>query len=266
MVLRNAPYRDGDETEPNLTKILFLDIENTANEAHVWGLWSQNVGLPMLRKPSYILCFALSWVDGPTAWFKATDENMKRLWQAFDDADIVVTYNGKKHDIPHIQRRFLELGMTPPSPFKHVDLYQTVRRQFKFPSNKLEYVVKALKLGTKATTGGYELWLAVMEDNPKAWKRMERYNKRDVTILKKLYKRVRPWIKNHPNTALFAAQAGVMACPTCGSSRLQRRGFGASNSLIYQRFRCMNCGTWSRNSKSAGPKPSAKMMPRGAME
>ncbi len=227
-------------------KILFLDIENTANVAHVWSLWQENVQLVRLIKPSYMLCFALSWGDGKVGWFKADEDGMKRLWQAMHEADVVVTYNGKKHDIPHIQRTFLEMGMPPPSPFKHVDLYETVRRQFKFPSNKLEYVVQALKIGKKGNDGGYATWLGCMEGDESAWKKMEKYNKMDVTILRKLYKKVLPWIKNHPNLSVLTH---LTVCPSCGSKKLQSRGTAVTAALSYQRYHCQSCGAWSRGAR-----------------
>ncbi len=42
-----------------------------------------------------------------------------------------------------------------------------------------------------------------MNKDPAAWKVMEKYNKQDVLLLEKVYDRLLPWIKSHPNHHLF---------------------------------------------------------------
>ena len=73
------------------------------------------------------------------------------------EADVVVHYNGDKFDLPHLNREFVESGLGPPAPYASIDLLKTVKRKFRFPSNKLDYVVQKLRLGAKVSTGGYDL-------------------------------------------------------------------------------------------------------------
>ncbi len=40
-------------------------------------------------------------------------------------APILSNYNGNRFDIPMLNKEFLEAGMPPPSPAKHIDLLQT---------------------------------------------------------------------------------------------------------------------------------------------
>ena len=91
------------------------------------------------------------------------------------------------------------MGLDPPSQFKQLDLLQTTRQQFRFPSNKLDYVSQQLGLGSKTKHMGMEMWRDCMDGCPKAWKIMKRYNMQDVRLTEKYYKRLLPWIKNHPN-------------------------------------------------------------------
>ena len=93
---------------------------------------------------------------------------------------------------------------------------------------------------------GFELWTKSLAGDPKAWATMERYNKRDVTLLEELYEKLRPWIPNHPS---FAVMAGEDVCPACGSADIQRRGYAYTAQTAYQQFVCKACGKWSRSTR-----------------
>jgi predicted PolB exonuclease-like 3'-5' exonuclease len=164
-----------------------------------------------------------------------------------DQADAVVHYNGSRFDIPILNKEFLLNGMPPPSPAKHIDLLQVARRQFRFVSNKLDYVSQALGLGAKTAHEGHTLWLKCMNDDRKAWKIMEEYNKNDVILLEKVYDKFKGWIKQHPNHNAYSAD---ICCPNCASRKLQARGTQRSRTAIYQRYQCKDCGSWARSVKS----------------
>jgi len=164
-----------------------------------------------------------------------------------DSADAVVHYNGSRFDIPILNKEFLLNGMPPPSPAKHIDLLQVARRQFRFVSNKLDYVSQALGLGAKTAHEGHTLWLKCMNDDRKAWKIMEEYNKNDVILLEKVYDKFKGWIKQHPNHNAYSTD---VCCPNCASRKLQARGTQRSRTAIYQRYQCKDCGSWARSVKS----------------
>jgi RNase P subunit RPR2 len=136
------------------------------------------------------------------------------------------------------------MGM--PSPYKQVDLLQTCRRQFRFPSNKLDYVARVLGLGSKTKHQGMALWHGCMDGDPKCWKKMEQYNKQDVLLLEKVYKELLPWIPNHPNHGLYG-NGKKMVCRNCGSGYLESRGYETTAVGKYQRLHCKKCGHWNRN-------------------
>lgn len=74
---------------------------------------------------------------------------------------------------------------------------------------------------------------------------MRKYNIQDVLTLEQVYLRMRPFILNHPNIGIFT-QDEVHVCPACGSVHLHKRGTYKTNVGEYQRYRCMDCGKWSR--------------------
>lgn len=233
-------------------KILLLDIESSPNTAHVWGLWQQNVSINQLMESSYVLCYAAKWLGEDDVHFDSVQKSkpkkmLKGIHVLLDQADAVVHYNGTKFDIPTLNKEFILHGYNPPSPYKQIDLLRVVRSNFRFPSNKLDYVSQRLGLGSKHEHEGHELWVKCMNGDKNAWKRMEDYNVQDVVLLERLYHKLLPWIKNHPNQNLFSES---VCCPSCGQTHLQKRGTAVSATGTYQRYQCRTCGTWSQGTKS----------------
>jgi DNA polymerase elongation subunit (family B) len=231
-------------------KILFLDIETKPNVAHVWGLWKQNVSLNQLMESSEMMCYAALNEDGMHFKKEGDDRYLTHLWTLLDEADVVVHYNGAKFDIPTINKEFLLVGMSPPSTYRQVDLLNVVKRQFRFPSNKLAYVSEALGIGGKTPHEGHTLWVRCMAGDKSAWEDMEEYNKNDVVLLEKLYHTLMPWIPSHPNYGLYIEDATSPVCPNCGEEHLQKRGFAYTNLSKFQRYCCMDCGKWCRSRKN----------------
>ena len=233
-------------------KILLLDIETSPNTAHVWGLWQQNVSINQLMESSYVLCYAAKWLGEEDIYFDSVHQSkpktmLKGIHALLDSADAVIHYNGTKFDIPTLNKEFLLAKLLPPSPYKQIDLLRVVRSNFRFPSNKLDYVSQRLGLGSKHAHEGHDLWVKCMNGDKDAWKRMEEYNIQDVVLLESLYDNLLPWIKNAPNRNLYQETTG---CPTCGSTRLHKRGTAVSTTGSYQRYQCRDCGSWSQGTKS----------------
>jgi len=240
-------------------KILHIDIETAPNKAYVWGLWKQNVAINQIVEPGYTLCWAAKWHGKREVFFDSVYESgtsrmLKRIHKLLDEADVVCHYNGQKFDIPTLQGEFLMEGLGPPSQFKQLDLLKTTRSQFRFPSNKLDYVVQQLGLGSKTKHMGMEMWRDCMDGCDKAWKVMKRYNIQDVRLLEKYYKRLLPWIKNHPNWGLYL-DADRPPCRNCGSTKVVKKGIERTNTLTYQRYKCRDCGTPLRGRKRLEPAP-----------
>jgi uncharacterized protein YprB with RNaseH-like and TPR domain len=233
-------------------KILYLDIETTPNRADVWGLWNQTVSLTQLRESSRLMCFAAKW-DGEerTHFLSEWTDGAYMIDVAHEmlgEADVVVHYNGKKFDIPVLYKEFVLAELDPPAPFQEIDLLNVVRKRFRFPSNKLDYVATALLGEGKVKHSGHELWVRCMAGDPKAHREMERYNRQDVILLEDLYYRVLSWIPSHPHRGLYMDAIGDV-CSNCGSDDLRREGFAYTTVGKFQRYQCRACGTWSRSGK-----------------
>ena len=231
-------------------RILLLDIETAPNKCYTWGLFNQNIALNQIDEPGYTLCWAAQWVGEQKIMFSSIhgdgkEKMLKKMYALLNEADVVVHYNGTKFDIPILNQEFITMGWGPPSPVQQIDLLKTARSQFRLVSNKLDYVAGYLGLGAKVEHKGMILWRECMAGKASAWKTMEKYNKGDITILGKVYKRLKPWIKNHPNFGLYQ-DTERPTCPNCGGHSVQLRGLARTATLTYRRFRCNSCGTWSK--------------------
>lgn len=241
-------------------KILLPDIETAPNVAYVWGLFKENIPIQRLVNSGYVLCWAAKWLEEEDIFFSSRQggnhyDMLKGIHSLLDEADVVVHYNGTKFDIPTLNKEFILHDMKPPSPYRQIDLLGVARRQFRFTSNKLEYVAEYLGLTKKVQHKGFNLWIQCMEDNPDAWKEMEEYNVGDVKTLEDLYYKLRPWIKNHPNRTLYTGGD----CPVCGSSHVQSRGVHITQAAMYQRFHCQGCGAWLRGIKNEKTRHTAQV-------
>lgn len=235
-------------------KILLLDLEISPTLATVWGLFNQNIALSQITGNSEVLTWAAKWHDSDEVLYSSRGEVSKRkmikdIHKLLNEADVVITYNGNSFDLKILNKEFLLLGLAPPAPYKSLDLLTTMRGRFRGTSNKLDYWVRRLDIGQKIQHRGHQLWLDCMNGDKAAFAEMLEYNIQDVVILERLYDKVRPWIKNHPNHALYA---GELVCPNCGGAHYQKRGWSYTSSLKYRQYQCreVGCGKWFRSVKA----------------
>lgn len=160
------------------------------------------------------------------------------------ECDIAVSYNGVSFDTKKLNGELMSERVLPPAPYKEVDLYKVFKRNATLYSGKLDYVASRTIGQQKVETGGFQLWKDVMANDPVAWRKMLRYQRKDVNLLVDLLDEFRPWIKfPHP------VSDGDDKCRNCGSEDLERRGYALAFNSRYQRFRCNGCGSWSRSNK-----------------
>lgn len=236
-------------------KILTIDIETMGAISMHFGLFNQNIGINQIMEHPRMICFAAKWAGGDEVMYHEARKRsgQKRLareaHRLLDEADAVVHYNGAKFDVKHINREFKEAGLTPPSPYKQIDLLKVVKWNFLFLSNKLAYVTERLHLTGKLEHDGIALWKGCYHGDPAAWEKMGAYNRQDVVTTEELYYELIPWIPGHPNVALYDKEEGDQVCTRCGGGRLEKRGFAYTNVSKFQQYRCKDCGSWIRGSK-----------------
>jgi hypothetical protein len=242
-------------------KVLIFDIETAPIIGHVWSLWENNVALNQMVSDWHVLSWSAKWLDDPPNKVMYDDQRnekdisndlrlLKGIWELLDEADVVITQNGKSFDQKKLFARFIINRLPPPSSFKHIDTKLVASKHFAFTSNKLEYMTD--KLCTKykkikhTKFPGHELWTECLKGNIAAWKEMEKYNKIDVLSLEELYTKLIPWDSSINFNLYHDEEAEVCKC---GSSKFAKNGFYYTNVGKFQKYRCSNkdCGAETRD-------------------
>jgi DNA polymerase elongation subunit (family B) len=237
-------------------KVLLFDIETTPHLGFTWGKYDQTV--VGFSKHSHLLSFSAKWlreaivtkglIDYPG--YRKDRHNDKALiqdlWRLLDEADIVVAHNGRAFDTKKVNARFSFHHIAPPAPYKIVDTKEMSKKYFNFTSNSLDDISQYLGVGKKMPTAGFELWLDCMAGVPEAWATMKAYNAHDVVLLEAIYLHMLPWMEQHPN--MSSLMEGTV-CPKCGSTHIHSRGEIRTQSSVYRKFQCQDCGGWGRSVK-----------------
>lgn len=258
----------------NGPKILVFDIETAPILGAVWGLWKNNVGLNQIKQDWYIISFAAHWLGTPDdeiiyrdlrdAEDRTDDYHLlEDLWDLLNEADIVLTQNGKKFDSKKANARFVLQGFKPVSSYRHYDTLIMDKKRFGFTSNRLEYKTHKLCKKYKKLTGerkysGFDLWKATCWDNNlEAWEEMEVYNTFDVLSLKELFYKVAPW-DNALNLSVYYDDHNHHC--VCGSTSHSHNGYYYTNAGKYDRYSCDNCGAETRGRTNLLSKEKRKSM------
>jgi DNA polymerase elongation subunit (family B) len=229
-------------------RTLIFDIETAPMTVHTWGLFKQNIGLNQIVEPSRVLGIGYKWTDEKkvqwvSEFHDGRDAMLGQAWLLLDEADVVVGWNSTPFDVPWLKREFAVVGHKPTSPFLEIDLIKTVRKQFRFESNKLQNISTMLGLKGKMQHSGHSLWVGCLNGDQKSWDTMARYCKQDVALTHQLYEKLKPWIVSAP-VVDFTGN-----CPRCGSAKVQKRGTSRTALSEFQRYQCQSCGGWSRGAK-----------------
>lgn len=241
-------------------KVLLFDIETAPILAHVWGLWDNNVALNQVSSDWYVLSWSAKWLGEDKIMYmdqrnETNLENdlklLKRIWKLLDEADVVITQNGKNFDTKKLNARFIIQGLQPPSSYRHIDTFIIAKKHFGFTSNKLEYMTDKLckkykKLKHKKFPG-HEMWAECLKGNKSAWREMEKYNKHDVLALEELYHVLIPW-DNSVNFNVY--NEGLSAVCTCGSTEFISKGYHYTSTGKFSRHKCKKCGSEIRGRKN----------------
>lgn len=218
-------------------RIIYLDIETSPLVCLAWGMWETNVA--KLLQDFYILSVAYQW-EGEKMQFIRSHKNgddeqiCKMMHKLFTHADVIVAQNGDKFDIKKINTRMAFHGLPPPPSYKTVDTLKILKQKFGLTRNSLDFVCKYFGFGGKIQHHGIDLWDNCMNNaNHPDWAIMERYNKQDVVLLRKLYKKISPWNKNQ----IIASE-----CPACKYSQGTWEGSRWRKGVQYRRRLCSGCG------------------------
>lgn len=252
-------------------KILIFDIETTPLEAYVWQtqVWKARISDENVISRWFMLTWSAKWLgEDKIMSMRVTGEEALReddkrivagIWGLLDEADIVIAHNGDSFDIPNLNTRFLINGLSPTRPYRTIDTLKVAQRQFGFSHNGLNALGRVFGIGEKLESG-YDLWRRSKNGDDEALKKMEEYNCGDVDLLEKVYLKMRPWIKGHPNLGVYM-ESEEKVCSACGSTDIVPDGYYTTNSGKFRAYRCNSCGSsHTRDRKNIYPKAKREVL------
>jgi DNA polymerase elongation subunit (family B) len=236
-----------------LPKVLLLDIETAPLSAFLWRLKTDYVSPAMLQNSNWwMLSWSAKWLfdsemmNDVVTPNESIEEDDKRiaasLWKLVNEADIIISHNGKNFDHKMLNMRWMMHDFMPPSPYRIIDTYQVARSNFLFPSYGLDFIAQQLGVGAKVKHEGFGMWKKCLMGEEEALKNMVEYNDMDVFILEDVYLVFRPWIKNHPSMGVYM-ESETPVCSGCGSVHLEECGSYKTNVSNFKNFRCQECGS-----------------------
>lgn len=230
-------------------KTLLFDVETFPETGYYFDPWKEG-NIVKNVKHGYMLCWTVKYLDGRTITkalpdykgYKAgsSDDSqlIRELHDLFEEADILIAHNGDRFDIKESNKRFIYHSLTPPSPYKTVDTLKIAKRNFNFISNRLDDLGEFLGVGRKVKHPGFEMWEGCQLGDDRSWQLMKKYNKQDVVLLENVYKKLLPWVNNHPTP-----KDGKRDCPNCHSSKNHGKGTDVFRGEKVHRYKCLECGT-----------------------
>lgn len=241
-------------------RILLYDIETSLQPVAVFGLQDNNYINPdNILSERHLVSMCWKWLgekvvhsasllDDNTRFNKDPHDDLyvtRKAHEILSQADVIVAHYGDLFDKKYIDTRIIYHNLSPLPPIASIDTKKVASNRFRFNSNKLNYLGKFLGLGEKIHTEP-ELWLDVLRGSKKAIRQMVEYNKQDVVLLEKVFKKLIPYMPNYVNRELF----GGTGCPRCGSRKIQSRGTHKAITKVYQRYQCQSCSGWFRQLKA----------------
>lgn len=248
-------------------RICSFDIETLPAIAATFTLYPDAINHENVLADTSIVCICWKDLGKPTKSISVLDDPKlfkkdhtsdyhvcKTIRDEFDGVDILIGHNLKRFDVKRLNARLIFHGLEPLPMIQMIDTLTELKKVATFTSHRLDYLGKHLfEDGKQQTSKG--LWLRCLKGDVDAIKEMTAYCKKDVVLLEKLYLKIRPYMKSHPNVAT----PDTCNCPKCGSSKTKKDGIRVrATGARYQTYACNDCGARFSDSKIL-MKPTSKV-------
>lgn len=219
-----------------MNKILFFDLETTNLRADFGYLLAIGYKFAGDKKSTVL---QIEHKGDPIKFRQAEKKLLQDFLRVYMQADMIVTYNGKRFDVPYLNAKYLEynLGILPN--LAHVDHYWTVKNNLGISRKSLQNASYYLSLSNEKTPVEGRVWVDAMMGDRKALKYIVDHCRADVDLLEELHEKICGLVRMHPRVN------GYGPCRYCGEDKLQRRGKAVlTTKKVQYRYQCQNCGRW----------------------
>lgn len=172
---------------------LFFDIEVSPDVVLSWGVGNKiNLSHDAIVQERAIICICWKWAGDDKVysleWKGGNDKEMlQKFAKIADSADEIIAQNGDNFDIKWLRTRCLYHSIPISPKFNSIDTLKMARQNFRFNSNRLDYMGRFLGHGGKIHTD-FQMWKDILLNNDKeAMRLMVAYCKEDVSLLEKVY-------------------------------------------------------------------------------
>ena len=189
-----------DENPWEQPKIGFLDIESSNLEAN-FGIcltWSILDGFD-----NRIISAAITKKDINTyAADKSDTRIVRELVETIRSFDTIVTFYGKRFDIPFMRTRALIDGVEFPvwGTLHHIDVYDWAKHKLRLQRNGQESVCRALFGETEKTHLEYKYWIDAARGGKESIDYILEHNYADVRDLKRIYEKLQDFAKRNDSS------------------------------------------------------------------
>ena len=177
-------------------KICMVDIETTGFDANFGRVLCVSFK-PLGEKP-----FTISQLDWPDRFKTHPWDDGLVVAKAMDiikQYDVIVTYYGKRFDIPFLRSRLFKAGKSKqrdPMMKFHLDLYFYAKFQLSLSRRSMENVGRLLDCKSPKVHPGPNIWLEAGGGNKKAFSEIHKRCEGDVILLEDIYHAVSPYLKS----------------------------------------------------------------------
>lgn len=228
-------------------KILTIDIERLPGLAYAFDQKTKFIPARNFVQQPETVCFAARWYGQSRMIFESVWKDKQRMiersWELYDEADAVITFNGRRFDNNHLRGAWLKADMPAPRPWKDIDLFTMAKGKFGFISNGLDHITRELGYTGKTMSYNIATTQAAVNGDKTAQRDLKTYNMGDVELTEWLYDRLASYLPTHPHFG----QTDKMSCNSCGSRDLEEQVSNYKAVLLeYKLFRCNVCGSQVR--------------------
>lgn len=264
----NDFLNSGEKPKVQGPRVLFLDLETAPATVVTFGRFNVNITQDhVIKEGHYMLTAAWSWLGSDTVYRIRLDPDeaisgddsdiAAALYEVIEEADVVISHNGIRFDMPVIKTRLLANGFPPHKTVKVLDTLK-MAKHFRFPSNKLDSIAAYLKLGRKVDTGGIDLWVRCINGDNAALEQMTEYNDHDVVLLKEVYNKLAAFNSGTANFGNYYDD-DKHHCPACGSTAVtETENFVYTPVSKFEEVVCNDCGHRSRLRTAVNTKEQRK--------
>lgn len=175
---------------------LFFDIEVSPNIVLSWRIGGDvSLDPDSIIQERAIICICYKW-EGENKvhsleWNNGDDKDIVvKFAKIINSADEVIAQNGDAFDIKWLRTRCIYHRVPMNPKINSIDTLKMARNNFKFNSNKLDYMGKFFGLGSKLKTD-FGLWKNILlKNDKKSMSIMVEYCKQDVNLLEEVYKQL----------------------------------------------------------------------------